>query len=378
MAIVKRGTKYSVVITQGRDPITGKQKQQWHSGYRTKKEAEHAETEFLHSLNLGTYVPPSKTTVGEFLLRWLDYTRPNVSSKTFVRYEEVVKKRLIPDLGSVPLRKLTPSHILKARALWASLTRYGRPLASQTLLHYHRVLYSALDRALKWQELAVNPCAAVDPPRVVRHAIEPLNVEQSRALLAVTAQDQDFGPVVALALLTGMRIGEVTGLQWQDVDWDRKTLSVRRSVQKLKGYGLLVKEPKTRRSRTVTLSDQAITILKRTRAHQDEQRLKLGPAYVFEGFVFATPEGTPLDAQAVRRHFAHLLGAAGVPRVRFHDLRHTHATLLLAQGVHAKVVSERLGHSNIGITLDTYSHVLQNLQEDAARKLDTLLTAEAV
>jgi integrase len=374
MAIVKRGTKYSVVIPQGRDPITGKQKQQWHSGYRTKKEAEHAETEFLHSMNLGTYVAPTKTTVGEFLIRWLDYTRSNVSPKTFVRYEEVVRLRLIPDLGTIPLRKLTPSHILKARALWAALRRNGKPLASQTLMHYHRVLYSALDRALKWQELAVNPAEAVDPPRVIRHAITPLDVEQSRALLAVTAQDADYGPLVALALLTGMRVGEVLGLQWQDVDWERQTISVRRSVQKLKGYGLLVKEPKTRRGRTVTLWDQAIAVLRRTRAHQDEVRLKMGPAYDYRGFVFATPDGTPLDQQAVRRHFVKLLALAHLPMVRFHDLRHTHATLLLAQDVHPKVVSERLGHSTIGITLDTYSHVLPNLQALAVRKLDTLLT----
>jgi integrase len=321
----------------------------------------------MHSLQAGTYVTPTKTTVGEFLVRWLEYKKSTVSAKTYVRYEEVVNKRLIPDLGSIPLRKLTPGHILKARALWANLQRNGRPLASQTLLHYHRILHGALDRALKWQELAVNPAAAVDAPRVQRSSIEPLDVKQSKALLAVTTQDEDYGPVVALALLTGMRLGEVTGLQWQDVDWDRNTVSVRRSIQKVKGYGLLIKDPKTRRSaRTVTLWDQAMAVLRR-------QRTRTG----FMPFVFATPEGKPLDGQAVRRHFAKLLTLAGLPRVRFHDLRHTHATLLLAQDVHPKVVSERLGHSTIGITLDTYSHVLPNLQELAARNLDFLLVAQA-
>jgi integrase len=172
-----------------------------------------------------------------------------------------------------------------------------------------------------------------------------------------------------------MRIGEVTGVQWPDVDRDRNTISVRRSVQKLKGYGLIVKEPKTRRSRTVTLSDQAVGILKRTRVCQDELRLKIGPAYDYQGFVFATPDGAPLDAQAVRRHFVKLLSLAGLPRVRFHDLRQTHATLLLTQGVHPKVVSERLGHATIALTLDTYSHVLPNVQEIVADKLDRLFAS---
>jgi integrase len=173
-----------------------------------------------------------------------------------------------------------------------------------------------------------------------------------------------------------MRLGEVTGLQWQDVDWERNTIAVRRSVQKVKGYGLLIKEPKTRRSaRTVTLWDQAMAVLRHTRVRQDELRLKMGPAYDYRDFVFASLEGNPLDQQAVRRHFWKLLTLAGLPHVRFHDLRHTHATLLLAQDVHPKVVSERLGHSNIAITLDTYSHVLPNVQQVAAQKLDNLLSA---
>jgi len=362
-SVFKRGNTYSVIIDQGRDP-NGKRKQQWHSGYRTKREAEHACTELLHGLQTGTYVAPSKTTVGEFLLRWLDYQKSLVAPKTFVRYQEVVTKRLIPDLGSVPLSKLKPGHILQARGAWTNQRQAnGKPLSQQTLLHYHRVLHGALDRALKWQEISINPAAAVDPPRVQRSQIVPLDVEQSKALLAVTASDEDYGPVVALALLTGMRLGEVTGLQWQDVDWERNTIAVRRSVQKVKGYGLLVKEPKTRRSaRTVTLWDQAMAVLRRQRTRTTT-------------FIFSSPEGNPLDQQAVRRHFWKLLQVAGLPHVRFHDLRHTHASLLLAQDVHPKVVSERLGHSNIAITLDTYSHVLPNVQQVAAQKLDSLLSA---
>jgi integrase len=155
-----------------------------------------------------------------------------------------------------------------------------------------------------------------------------------------------------------MRLGEVLGLQWQDVDWERKTISVRRSVQKLKGYGLIVKEPKTRHGRTIALSDQAISVLKKQR---------------IGGYIF-TIDGNPLDGQAVRRHFRRLLATASLPTAtRLHDLRHGHASLLLAQNVHPKVVAERLGHANIGITLNIYSHLLPNLQTDAVQKLDLAL-----
>jgi len=357
-SVFKRGNTYSVIIDQGRDP-NGKRKQQWHSGYRTKREAEHACTELLHGLQTGTYVAPSKTTVGEFLIKWLDYARTTVSVKTFVRYEEVVKVRLIPELGSIPLSKLKPEHIVSAYARWANIRYRGRLLSAQTLLHFHRILHRALDRAVKWQELAANPVAAVDPPRVPRHQITPLDIEQSKALLAVTASDKEYGPVVALTLLTGMRIGEVTGLRWEDIDFRRNTISVRRSVQHINGYGLLIKEPKTGHGRTVAVSDQAIAVLDSIDRHYE---------YVF------SLDGNPLNGNAVRRHFRDLLTLAHLPMVRFHDLRHTHATLLLAQDVHPKVVSERLGHARIAITLDTYSHVLPNLQQDAVQRLDSLLS----
>lgn len=377
-SIVRRGKKWCVVLDLGRDAVAHKRKQKWHSGYATKKDAERARAELLYGLDRGTYVEPSKATVADFLRSWLEnYARPNVSPKTFHRYQEIVNGRLIPDLGTIPLRKLTPSHILGAYGRWSRRQQAnGKPLSAQTLLHYHRVLHEALDRAVKWQQLVNNPAGAVDAPRVDRHVITPLDVEQARALLSVTPRDAEYGPVIAVALLTGMRLGEVTGLQWRDIDWERKTVSVRRSLQKVKGYGLLVKEPKTKRSsRNITLWDQATAVLKQTRIRQNELKLKLGPAYRDQNYVFALADGTPLDPQAVRRHFRKLLDLAAVPHVRFHDLRHTHATLLLAQDEHPKVVSERLGHATIGITLDTYSHVLPNLQERAARKLDELLLA---
>lgn len=205
------------------------------------------------------------------------------------------------------------------------------------------------------------------PPRVA--------VEQAQAVLATAhADDTPYGAAVALALLTGLRLGEVLGLAWSSVDFDRQQARVRQSVQQIRGRGLVLREPKTAKSvRNVSLPAQAVVLLRRVQHEQKVLRMRLGSAFVDQGLAFTIPTGAPLNPQNVRRHYYLLLAAAGVPRVRFHDLRNTHATLMLSEGVHPKIVSERLGHANIGITLDTYSHALPNLQEEAARKLDALL-----
>jgi integrase len=217
----------------------------------------------------------------------------------------------------------------------------------------------------------------VEAPKAGRTEIKAIGVEEARCLLdAALTEGSAYGDCVVLALHTGLRLGELLGLRWEDVDLERGLLTVRRTLQHLPGREQEFREPKTARSgRTIPLGSAAVSVLERLRRRQREERLASGPAYQNRGMVLSTVLGTPLDDRNVRRAFYRIARNAGVEPMRFHDLRHTHATLLLARGVHPKVVSERLGHATIGITLDTYSHVLPNLQEEAIKDFDAWLSA---
>jgi len=368
--IRKRGKgSWTVVIDLGRDPTTGKRKQLWRSVRGSKREAEALLAQLLHQRDMGIDAPPGRVTVGQFLERWLsDYAQTNVAPSTLRRYRQLIHCHLLPALAGIPLSKLRPLHIQQAYSLILAKGRSAR-----TALHCHRVLREALQHALKWQLIARNPADAVEPPRPGRQEIRTLDPDGVRRLLRA-ADGTPFAALVHLAVMTGLRQGELLGLRWQDVDLEAGMVHVQQTAQWLPGHGVVFRPPKTHRSaRPVALSPATREILRDHRRQQLEQRLSLGPAYSDHDLVFATPIGTPMDPSNLRRAWRHIVQAAGLDACRFHDLRHAHATLLLHQGVHPKVVSERLGHSSVTITLDTYSHVLPGLQAQAVAPLDRLL-----
>ena len=372
-SIIKRGkSSWTVVVDIGRDPVTGKRRQLWRGVKGTKRDAETLLVQLLHQRDSGIDAPPGKITVSEYLNRWLDdYARPNTAPKTHMRYEEVIRLHLVPVLGSIPLAKLRPLHIQEAyrRAL-------AKGLSPRTVLHCHRVLREALKHALKWQLIARNPADAAEPPRFERREIKALPPEDLRRILTA-ADDTPYGTLVHLAATTGLRRGELLGLRWQDVDLETGMIHVRQTAQRLPGQGITFRPPKTHRSsRPVSISPSTVERLRQHRRGQLEERMALGPDYEDHDLVLATPLGMPNDPGNLRRAWGRIVKAAGVDSMRFHDLRHAHATLLLQQGVHPKVVSERLGHAGVAITLDTYSHVLPGLQEEAAEKLDRVLGLE--
>ena len=376
-SVIKRGQKWAILFDLGRDPITHKRVRKWHSGFSTKKAAEKEQVRLAAELENGSYIEPNKQTTGGFLLSWLDsYAKPNVSALTYQRYVQIVRGRLVRDLGAVPLTKLRPQHIIAAYGKWAQeTTPQGRPLSARSIVHHHRVLSLALGCAVRWQLLAVNPALAVDPPRVERAEMHVLDVSQARALLSAAAEDTTpYGTAVALALLTGLRLGEVLGLHWPDVDLARGQVRVRQTLQQVRGRGLVLGQPKTHRSaRAVSLPPQATQVLLARQDRQAFERQAAREAWIEQHLVLTSETGGPISPNTVRRHYAALLKQAGITEpVRYHDLRHTHATLMLANGEHPKVVSERLGHSKVGITLDTYSHVLPGLQEQAAERFGAL------
>jgi integrase len=367
---------WASVLDLGPD-ATGKRRQKWHTVRGGKKDAQRELARLLHEINTGAYVEPSRMTLSDYLDRWLDdYARPNVSAKTFERYEEIARLHLKPALGHHPLSKLQPLHIAR---YYSEALAYGRKdgrggLSARSVLHHHRVLRAALHQAVKWLLLPRNPADAVEPPRPKHREMRALD-EAATAKLLRSASDSRLSLPVLLAVTTGLRRGEILGLRWQDVDLHKSSLAVRQSLEQTRG-GLAFKQPKTAKSRrVVALPALAVEALKQRKVEQATTRLALGPSYQDHDLVCPRDDGTPWPPDSFSSSFVGLVRRAGVPTIRFHDLRHTHATQLLRQGVHPKVVSERLGHATVGITLDVYSHVLPGMQAEAASRTDAALRA---
>ncbi len=375
--IRKRGkSSWAVVLYLGRD-AEGKERHKWHSVRGTKRDAQRELTRLLHETNTGSYVEPTRMTVADFLNRWLaDYAKPKVSSKTYERYREMINGHILPELGSYLLPKLAPLHIQSfySRALSGGRKDGRGGLSSQTVVHLHRVLHKALAQAVKWQLLSRNPTDAVEAPRVERREMRALDEDETVILLNLLGKSRLYMPTM-LAVTTGLRRGEILGLRWSKVDLRAGTITVVESLEQTM-EGLRFKSPKTQCSRrSIALPAITVETLRSHRAAQAEERLALGPGWDEHGLVCPRPGGAPWPPDAFSTAFAAFVRRSGMPPFRFHDLRHTHASHLLKAGVHPKIVSERLGHSAIGITLDTYSHVLPGMQQAAAELLNAALSS---
>jgi integrase len=316
--------------------------------------------------------PPTdeRQRLGAFLTRWLhESVRFTVRPSSFDGYERLVRLHVAPHIADKVLARLDAQDL-------ASL--YGRLLDAglnpNTVRHVHVVLHRALRQAERWGLIPRNVADLVDAPRAARQEMTVLTAEQSRRLLE-TAQDDPLYALYVLALTTGMRSGELLALKWADVDWERGALRIRRQIGRT-SQGLAFSEPKTAKGRrTISLSALAVDALRGHRAAQVEARLQLGPYWRDEDLVFTNALRGPLERQNVHvRSWKPLLQRAGLPDIRFHDLRHSAATLLLSLGEHPKVVQERLGHATIAVTMDIYSHVMPELQRETAGKLDAVFT----
>lgn len=338
---------------------------------KTQQEAVKAARKTNQEKDQGLLLPTEDQTLMSFLTSWLEDTvRHNVRERTYQRYHELVVLHILPTLGIVKLQKLTPQHLQR---LYNQKREEG--YAPQTVKHIHRVLHKALNDALKWSFIVRNVADAVSAPRVPRQELRVLNGEQAQQFLAA-AKDDPLEALYVLALTTGAREGELLGLKWEDFDLALGRMQIRRTIARLVGKGFTVSEPKTAKSRrSVHLTPLAIQALKRHRLRQNETRLAAGNTWDQQGWVFCNSVGRPIDAgNMIRRSFRPLLQKAELPIIRFHDLRHSAASLLLSLDVHPKIVQELLGHSQISLTLDTYSHVLPSLQAEAVNKLGTLLS----
>ena len=368
--IVKRYRgSYTIVLNLGIDQ-QGKRKYQWVSVKGTKKEAEKRLSEILHQLDTGTFMLPGRTTMAEYLEKWLsDYAKPNLSPRGFERYESICRVHLIPSLGGILLTQLRPEHLQKHYT-----AKLNNGLSALTVKYHHTVIHKALQTALKWGLVNRNVADGVDVPRARRNEMQTWDEYELTRFLE-TAKDSPYYALFYTALYTGMRRSELLGLKWTGVDSIFSQIYVTRSLHQLKDGSYIFTQPKSAKSRrTIALSPSAILTLGEHKEKQGAIRDSLGIPLKDDDLVFSTPDGKPLRPNTVTRAWAMLAARAGVKVIRLHDARHTHASLMLKQGIHPKIVQERLGHASIQITLDTYSHVAPGLQQAAAAQFEKLVS----
>ena len=344
---------------------------------KTRKAVQEQLKTALHQQQQGILATGPQQKVEQFLQHWLENVhKQSIRSRTYERYEEIVRLHLVPGIGHHQLQKLSPQHL---QSFYTNKLEEG--LSTTTVISFHNVLHKALETAVRWNFISRNVCDLVSPPRRKRFEIQPLSVEQVQQLLAVT-RDHRQEALFLLALATGMRRGELLGLKWQDINFQAEMLQIRRiltrvptKVKKPQGATYVEAEPKTEKGRrSILLPQFVLEALKLHRFRQSEARLKAGVEWQEHDYVFCTSVGTHLHpTRDVLNQLKVLLAKAGLPAIRFHDLRHSSATMLLSMGVHPKIVQEILGHSQISMTLDTYSHVLPTMQKEAMSKLNELL-----
>lgn len=370
---------YFVKVTY-KDPVTGDTKRKKLKGTTKKAESLKIGQKWLQDLEGGLLPDSNKTTLWEWLDRWLqDYAKPNLRVKSFDKYEGCLRCYVKPSLGNILMSKIKSPDIQRLlNRLLAEGGELGNGISTSTVKATRRYLSMALDQAVKVGLLTKNVVKDTIPPKLVKKEIQVLTKEQTIALL-LSAKQKEQPPFIAvlLALSTGMRLGEVFGLKWECLDLNKGIVFVRRALitsHKITG-GEWFQEPKTAKSRRqIPLPAGVMQELRQYKMWQEEHMRQLGDKYENNDLVVANTFGRPVNtSNFTTRYFKKMLVDAGIDRsVKFHDLRHTHATLLLLEGIHPKVVQERLGHSTVTMTLDTYSHILPDMQDAAVKALEGL------
>lgn len=379
--VFKRGETWSYMVDVGKD-LDGRRKQRLKGGFKTRREAERALRETLAALDTGSYVDPNSETVAGYLRdRWLPAVQPpRLAPSTWAGYRWELERRVIPRVGMLKLQELTAPQL---DALYSTLLREGgargQGLSQKSVRYVHGILHRALADAVHWGLLARNVADRASPPTQQaiereRREMKTWTAAELRAFLDHVHGDRLYVGWL-LAATTGMRRGEVLGLRWQDVDLDAARLAVRQTLVMVEGKRPEMSRPKTQRSRrTIDLDEDVVAALRSWRTRQAQDRLRWGELWQDLGLVLTREDGSWVAPHGWTVAFDRHVTAAGLSRIRLHDLRHTHATLLLADGESPKVVSERLGHTSTAFTLDVYAHVTPGMQADAARRFSRIVS----
>ncbi|WP_070120421.1 site-specific integrase [Bacillus marinisedimentorum] len=358
--------KWDFIVDVGKDPKTGRRKQKRKRGFHTKREAENALASLLNELNNGTFIEPTKLTVNEFFEEWLKERLSQVSRHTYKTHTSLYKHHIQPLLGGLELCSINSS----------LLQKYVNELVTQTDLHVNSIrkvvslLKLGFAKAKRLGLIQHNPVTNIDMPREVKPNLGVWTIEETQKFLQYTFNYRYYIAYL-LAINTGMRKGEILGLRWRDINFEENIIYIN---QILEPDGKVFKSGAKTSSgvRSIHISRHLLLQLKKEKVERNQERLKIGSSYNDNDLVVCTKYGNPVDPPSFSKRFKELSAKAGLPVIRFHDLRHTHATMLIQQNVNPKVISERLGHSNIQITLNLYSHVLPSMQQDVADKLDKL------
>jgi integrase len=359
---------------------TEERRRETKAGFPTQKECQAAMNKLLVAVEQHNYSAPTTASVKDYLTKeWLPAIKATIRPTTYISYVQHVECHIAPHIGSVKLAKLTGSQV---NALYAKLAESGRKdgargLSPMTVHHVHGCLHKACKDAVRWGHISRNPLDAADPPRKKGENAKEMQTwtkEQLKAFLDAVA-DERLSPLWHTIAMTGMRRGEALGLRWSDVDLEAGRLSVRRALVPV-SREVVVSEPKTVKGRRVIALDPGtVEVLKAQAAGQLDEQDDWEEAWIDSGLVFTAENGAALDPESVTRYFRQAVKRSLLPSIRLHDLRHTHATLALQAGIHPKVVSERLGHATVSITLDTYSHAIPAMQADAAALIAGLVFA---
>jgi integrase len=359
--VTKKVNKWYVVLFTGYDE-KGKKKYKWFSGFSTKKEAQKALAQKLHEINTGTYVDSSKDRLSEYLEKWLEYKRSRIKQRTYEIYKRTIRLHVDPHVGKIKLIDLKSAHL---RDLYNKLAQ--KSLSNRYISQIHTLLHDALKTAVKWDLVPRNVSDMVDPPRPERKKFNVWSLEDvQRFLNAPEVKEHRFYVAFLLALTTGMRQGEILGLQWRDIDFANNTIHVQRTLTRI-GDGETFGPPKSESSnRVIYVPPEVIEVLRKHKAKQNEVKLLMGAAYNNLDLVIARTNGNIVTQAFLRKKFVDLITKLDMPYIRFHDLRHTHATIMLELGEKLKVIQDRLGHSALTTTADIYTHVSKTLQKGSA------------
>jgi integrase len=369
--IAKKGNRYYVVIYEGPDPGSGKARHRWHAAGATRKDAQRMLADLVKKSHDGDYRAPDRVTLGEYLQeRWLPARKAQLRPTTFDSYRRNIENHVVPAIGAVPLQKLTPEHL---DTFYADLLTSGRRnrdggLSVKTVRYIHTMLHKALADAARKGSVPRNVATLADPPRLSsapRPEMKVWDAAQLRQFLEGIASHRLY-PAFYLLATTGIRRGEVLGLRWRDVDLDRHSLSVSRALV-IVAYEPQVSDVKTGQGRrTIDLEPNTVAVLRAWKKRQMEERMLTNVRPRTE-LIFAHPDGSWINPDYFSQVFDRHVAKSDLPSIRLHDLRHTHASILLKQGIPLKVVSERLGHANPAFTLSVYQHLLPGMQADAAK-----------
>ena len=357
---------WQIQIYTGPGP-DGKPRRHFETVRGRKGDAQRRLTELLSSLDKGVYTPPGRLTVGEHLHNWLEgYAKTNCSQRTLDGYTSIAENHLIPSLGHVQLKQLQP------QAIQAYYGKAVDKLSRRTVAKHHRLLSQALKYAVRQGYLGRNPCELVDSPSWKGKTMRTLTPAEVEVLLD-TAKDTYYYPVYYTAVSSGLRQAELLGLRWRDVDLDMLSISVSQVLYKRRGV-CVFKEPKTAHSRRrVAMTPKLALFLASYKAEREAFNQQLQKPLTLDDLVFPSIEGRPLDPGVLSHNFIRIVKKAGLENVRFHDLRHTFASLALLRGAKIKVISEALGHASTAFTADTYCHIIEGMQQEAMALLDEVL-----